>query len=253
MQLTELQQILFNYRNDQSIFERAKQYSIEYMKGVQNRNVFPDEKSIANLDQFDEKLQDLPEDPHEVLKMLHTYGSPATVAQTGGRYYGFVNGNILPTALAAKWMSDTWDQNPALYIISPIAAQLEMICEKWLVQLLNLPKGTAAGFVSGTSTATLCGLAAGRDALLDGMGWNIHAEGLMGAPEIKVVVGDQAHATVFKALSLLGLGGERVIRVPADKQGCMRPDQLPDLDNRTLLILQAGNVNSGGFVAFDTM
>lgn len=250
MHLSELQQLLSNYRGDQSLFEKAKQYSIDYMESVQDREVYPGEASLTNLEQFDESLQDLPGDPHEVLEMLHTYGSPATVAQTGGRYFGFVNGSILPSALATKWLSDTWDQNPALYVISPIAAKLEMICERWLVELLGLPEGTAAGFVSGTSTATLCGLAAGRDALLAGVGWNIHEKGLMGAPEIKVVVGDQAHATVFKALSLLGLGRECVIKVPTDQNGCMRPDQLPSLDNRTLLILQAGNVNSGGFDPF---
>ena len=235
---------------DHSLFERSKQYAVDYIEKIQDRRVFPDEKSLIDLDRFDEKLPDSPTNPHELLQMLHEYGSPATVAQTGGRYFGFVNGNIFPGALATKWLADAWDQNPALYVISPIVAQLEMVCEKWLVELLGLPRESAAGFVSGTSTATMCGLAAGRDSLLAGKDWDIHKNGLMGAPEIRVVVSAQAHATVFKALSLLGFGRDRAIIVPADDQGCIIPEEIPPLDDTTLLILQAGNVNSGGFDNF---
>lgn len=250
MDIEELQAALTGMQKDHSLFEKSRQYSIDYMETIQNRRVFPDDKNLADLEKFDEKLPESPADPHDLLQILHTYGSPATVAQTGGRYFGFVNGNILPGALAAKWLADTWDQNPALYVMSPIAAQLEMVCEKWLVELLGLPDKTAAGFVSGTSTATLCGLAAGRDSLLAAKGWDIHENGLMGAPELKVVVGAHAHATVFKALSLLGLGRGRAIIVPADAQGSIIPEKIPTLDDSTLLILQAGNVNSGGFDHF---
>lgn len=253
MDLKDLQALMISAGNDHSLFEKSKQYAIDYMQTIADRKVFPEENSIIDLERFNEPLPEASTDPHDLLEMLHTYGSPATVAQTGGRYFGFVNGNILPPALAAKWLADTWDQNPALYVISPIAAQLEMVCEKWLVELLGLPDETVAGFVSGTSTATLCGLAAGRDSLLAGKGWDLPAKGLMGAPELKVVVGAQAHATVFKALSLLGLGRDRVVLVPTDKQGRIAPEDIPVLDDTTLLILQAGNVNSGAFDDFSTI
>ncbi|MFW2366323.1 MAG: pyridoxal phosphate-dependent decarboxylase family protein [Desulforhopalus sp.] len=253
MDIKDLQESITSTKNDHSLFEKSKQYSIEYMESISTRPVFPDDSSLADLNRFNEELQEAPSDPHELLTMLHNYGSPATVAQTGGRYFGFVNGNILPSALAVKWLADTWDQNPALYIISPIVAQLEMVCEKWLVELLGLPDETAAGFVSGSSTATLCGLAAGRDSLLAGKGWDAQERGLIGAPNIKVVAGAQAHATVFKALSLLGLGRDRAFLVPADDQGCIIPEKIPELDDSTLLILQAGNVNSGGFDAFEDL
>lgn len=249
--LKELQTAMNRELRDRTIFEQAKSYAFEYMDSVQNRPVFPPADAIANLTNFNEPFPETPGNGAELVELLHRYGSPATVAQTGGRYFGFVNGSILPPALAVKWLADTWDQNPALYVISPVAAHLEMLCEKWLVELFGLPETTCAGFVSGTSTATFCGLAAGRDALLARLGWDIHDRGLFGAPELKVIVGAEAHATVYKALSFLGLGRNRVIRVPVDSQGCILPAALlPKLDDSTLLVLQAGNVNTGGFDPF---
>ena len=235
---------------NRDLFEKAKEHALEYMGQAADRRVFPSKDVLARLDAFDETLCDDGTAPSDVLKMLHTLGSPATVSQTGGRYFGFVNGGITPAALAAKWLSDAWDQNAALYVISPVASVLETVCEKWLVDLLRLPAGTAAGFVSGTSTATLCGLAAGRDELLRRSGWDAGARGLYGAPEVRVVLGSQAHSTVSKALSILGLGRDRVERVAVDGDGRMRPEALPALDSRTLLVLQAGNVSSGSFDPF---
>jgi glutamate/tyrosine decarboxylase-like PLP-dependent enzyme len=235
---------------NEDLFEIAKQHALEYMQAAAARRVFPSEEAVARLDAFSEKLQEESVDPCAVIDMLHSLGSPATVAQTGGRYFGFVNGGVTPAGLAAKWLADAWDQNAALYVISPVASVLETVCEEWLVDLLGLPARTAAGFVSGTSTATLCGLAAGRDELLRRAGWDAGARGLFGAPEIRVVLGGQAHSTVYKALSVLGLGRERVETVPVDEQGRMRPDAMPKLDERTLLVLQAGNVSSGAFDPF---
>ena len=235
---------------DWQLYEQAKNYALDYMQTVLDRPVFPTADAIKNLAVFREKLPDQPVDPYRVLEKLHQFGSPATVAQTGGRYFGFVNGGIVPTALAAKWLGDVWDQNAALYVMSPIVSVLEDVCEGWLVDLLGLPQNTAAGFVSGTSTASLCGLVAGRDYLLRKNGWDVSSRGLFGAPEIKVVLGAGAHSTVYKALSILGLGKDRLIQVPTDEQGRMRADLLPELGNNTLLILQAGNVNSGAFDPF---
>jgi glutamate/tyrosine decarboxylase-like PLP-dependent enzyme len=233
------------------LFEQAKAYACAYLDSAFQRNVFPSDEAIRGLSVFDEPFPAAPGDPAETLRMLHEYGSPATVAQTGGRYFGFVNGSSVPASLAAKWLADVWDQNAALYVISPIASRLESVCEKWLVELLGLPEGTAAGFVSGTSVATLCGLAAGRNELLRRQGWDVNSDGLFGAPEVRVVLGEQAHATVFKALALLGLGRARVETIPADAQGRMRMDRMPGLDGRCLVIAQAGNVNSGAFDPID--
>jgi glutamate/tyrosine decarboxylase-like PLP-dependent enzyme len=188
-----------------------------------------------------------------MLRMLHEYGSPATVATTGSRYFGMVVGGVFPPVMAVKWLADVWDQLSALYVTSSVTAKLEAVCEKWLLDILGLPSQCVAGFVSGTSMATMCGLAAGRYELLKRQGWDVNSSGLFGAPPIRVVVGTDAHSTVFKALALLGLGKDRVEWAPVDDQGRIRADQVPELDNHTLLILQAGNVNSGSFDPLDEL
>jgi glutamate/tyrosine decarboxylase-like PLP-dependent enzyme len=236
---------------NRDLFEQAKSYAYAYMDEIYNRVVFPTEDAIDRLDVFDEPLPEKPCDSAEILRLLHEYGSPTTVAQTGGRYFGFVNGSAIPTALAAKWLSDVWDQNPALYVISPIVSQLETVCERWLIDLFGLPTESVAGFVSGTSTATMCGLAAGRYELLKRLHWDVNLKGLFDAPKLRIVLGEQAHATVFKALTLLGLGKEHIEQVPVDAQGRMDVNQMPELDDQTLVITQAGNVNSGAFDPFD--
>ena len=247
---TELWNTMRRQVIDKSALEQASAYSFDYLDTVHDREVFPSNASIEKLASFDETLPDQPADAEDILQILHEVGSPATVAQGGGRYFGFVNGGIIPVALAARWLADTWDQNAALYVISPIAAKLEHICETWLVDLLGLPTGTAAGFVSGTSTATMCGLAAGRNTLLSRLGWDVIENGLFGGPQLRVVMSEQAHGSVYKALALLGIGKASIELVPADAQGRFDATKMPPLDARTLLILQAGNVNSGAFDPF---
>lgn len=236
---------------ERDLFERAKSYAFDYMDQLSDRAVFPTEEAISNLNAFDEPFPEESCEPTEVLRLLHENGSPATVTHSGGRYFGFVIGGIVPTGLAARWLSDVWDQNYALYVISPIASQLETVCERWLNDLFGLPAETAAGFVSGTSTATICGLAAARYELLRRLDWDVNSKGLFGAPRLRVVVGEKAHATVFKALALLGFGTEHAERVPADDQGRMDANQIPELDAQTIVIAQAGNVNSGAFDPVD--
>jgi glutamate/tyrosine decarboxylase-like PLP-dependent enzyme len=228
----------------------ARDIGVSYVKEVDKRRVFPERAAITNLAAFEEPLPDGPAGTATILEQLAVYGNPATVTQSGGRYFGFVCGGILPAALGAKWVASAWDQNAAMYAMSPAVAVLEEVCEKWIVELLGLPAGTAAGLVSGSATATLAGLAAGRNHLLRRLGYDAGRQGLFGAPEIKVIAGSDAHSTVYKALSISGLGSERLVKVPADEQGRIRADALPEMDGRTLLVLQAGNVNSGAFDAF---
>ncbi|MHC1770307.1 MAG: aspartate aminotransferase family protein [Flexilinea sp.] len=246
-----LQDEMYSQIHNKALFEQAKSFAFAYLDGIYDRNVFPTDAAIEKLNSFNEPLPEVPGNPQEILELLHEAGSPATVGQIGGRYFGFVNGSSVPISLAAKWLSDVWDQNAALFTTSPIISQLEAICEKWLVELFDLPAGTAAGFVSGSSTAALCGLAAGRNELLKRQGWNVNSDGLFGAPTIRVILGEQAHATIYKALSLLGLGSSRVEIVPVDDQGRMIARKMPVLDRRCLLITQAGNVNTGAFDPID--
>ena len=182
-----------------------------------------------------------------MLRELDEIGSPATMATAGPRFFGFVIGGSLPVALAANWLAGAWDQNSALYNVTPATAQLERIALEWMVSLLGLPAGTGGGFVTGATMANFTALAAARYALLERAGWNVANDGLFGAPPITVIVGQEAHVTLLKTLSLLGLGRNRVVRVPSDRQGRMRADALPPIAGPTLICAQAGNVNSGAF------
>ena len=241
------------HREQQSktLLEQAKGYAYEYADGAAQRNVFPSKQALANLEQFVEDLPASSGDATAILKQLHEYGSPATTAQTGGRYFGFVNGGILPVTLATKWLSDFWDQNTALYAMSPIASKLEEICERWLRQLFGLPDSTVAGFVSGTSSAILCGLAAARYRLLQNQGWDFNQQGHNGAPALRIIAGRHIHGAVTKAVALLGFGLDNIEWVEGDDQGRILPEQLPQLDGSCIVLLQAGNVNSGSFDPFD--
>lgn len=248
-----LRQRMRHQTEKRDLFEKAKSYAFDYLDTLYDREVFPSDEAIEGLKAFDEPFPATPADPDQTLRMLYEHGSPATVAQAGGRYFGFVCGSAVPTAVAVKWLSDVWDQNPGMYVLSPVVSRLETICERWLVDIFGLPGGTAAGFVGGTMTAMMCGLAAGRNTILKSHGWDVIEKGLFGAPAIRIVLGEQAHATVFKSLAILGIGAEQIERVSVDDQGRMIADNVPDLDDRTILIMQAGNVNSGSFDPFEKL
>jgi glutamate/tyrosine decarboxylase-like PLP-dependent enzyme len=219
----------------------------EYLDSVGTRSVAPLPDAVARLGELDEPLGDAGADPLSVLQRLHEVASPATVASAGPRYFGFVTGGTLPAALAANWLAGAWDQNAAFSVMSPAAAAIEAVAMRWLLDVLRLPSDSAAAFVTGATMANLTGLAAARHALLERSGWNVEARGLFGAPPITVVVGDEVHVSVLKALSILGLGHTRVVRVPTDAQGRVRADAMPRFDGPTICCLQAGNVNTGAF------
>lgn len=251
--MNALQEKMFAELRNKTVFNDAQQYGYQYLDNVLERNVYPTQQAIDDLKVFDEAMPQTNGDAATVLALLHTYGSPATVAQLGGRYFGFVCGSAVPAGLAAKSLATYWDQNTAMYVLSPLAAKLEAVVEQWLQSIFNLPVNTAAGFVSGTSSANLCGLAAARYRLLKNQDWDINADGFAGAPAIRVIAGKEAHSTILKAISLLGFGHKSIEFVETDAQGRIHPSLIPALDNSCLLILQAGNVNSGSFDDFDTI
>src|ERR1700757_3377172 len=218
-----------------------------YLANVNRRRVAPAPEDVARLEHLAQPLPDGPTDPREVLALLDEYGSPATVASTSGRYFGFVTGGTLPASLAANWLAAAWDQNCSFRVMSPIGSRLEEIASDWLRDIFGLPSQAGCGFVTGATMANFAGLVAARHALLARAGWNVEEQGLFGAPEIKVVVGAEVHISLLKALSLVGFGKARVTPVPADDQGRMRADCLPAFDDRTVICIQAGNVNSGAF------
>jgi glutamate/tyrosine decarboxylase-like PLP-dependent enzyme len=229
------------------IIDKFSEKAKEYARNTVNRKVFPTAEALKNLNRLNIELQDQSVSSELVLDELDAIGSPATVMNTGGRYFGFVIGATLPAALGANLMAGVWDQNAGLEVSSPISAYLENICRTWLNSLLHLPPETEAGFVTGATMANFTSLASARHSLLAAQGWNAEEDGLFGAPPIHVIIGDEAHVSLLKALSLLGLGMKRVIRVPCDNQGRMRADLIPRIQGPTIVCLQAGNVNTGAF------
>ncbi len=218
-----------------------------YLAGLPDRRVSPAAEAIANLKSLDVPLQNNPMEPAAVLAELDNIGSDATIASAGNRYFGFVTGGALPATMAANMLAGVWDQNAVLETASPVASFIEEVCRKWLVSLLGLPSQTAAGYVTGATMANFTGLAAARHALLARQGWDVESRGLFGAPEIRVIVGEEVHVSLLKALSMLGLGRDRVVRLPADDQGRMRADAIPPIKGPTIICIQAGNVNTGAF------
>ncbi len=222
-----------------------------YLAGLDDRPVAPDDAALAALDSFAEPLPGSSSDPARTLALLDQAGSPATVASAGGRYFGFVVGGSLPVALAASWLASAWDQNAGLPVMSPVAARLHDVVTGWLADLLGLPSGTAAAFVTGAAMANTAALTAARDQQLARAGWDVQADGLFGAPELTVVIGENAHSTLTKALGVIGLGRNRVRRVPADDQGRMLAARLPDdVTGPVVICAQAGEVNTGAFDPF---
>src|SRR5262245_41680224 len=165
----------------------------------------------------------------------------------GGRFFGWVIGGSLPATVAANWLAAAWDQNTAGVQASPGAAAFEKVALRWILDAVDLPRDCAVGFVTGATMANFTCLAAARQAVLKKAGWDVEADGLFGAPPITVVAGEEVHVSVLKALGLLGLGRNRLVRVPVDDQGRMPADRFPDVSGPAIVCRQAGNVNSGAF------
>lgn len=221
-----------------------------YLAGIERRPPFPDQVARDGLSAFSEALPDHGRDAAETLRLLDTHGSPATTASNGPRYFGFVIGAAFPAAAAAERLMLAWDQCASSYDNSPVAATIEKIAGLWLLDVLDLPRESAVGFGTSATACALTCLSAARRVLLARQGWDFDRDGLIGAPEIKVVISETVHITVRKALRLLGFGTARLIVAPVDAHGRIDADRLPALDDRTILCLQAGEVNSGEFDPF---
>jgi glutamate/tyrosine decarboxylase-like PLP-dependent enzyme len=228
-----------------ALLRDACERAVAYLDGVASRPVAPSEEAVAGLLELGFPLPRQGLGATHVLHVLDEVGSPATVASNGPRYFGFVTGAAFPAAQAASWLSTAWDQNAALTVMSPVAARLGEVAVGWIADLLGLPSGIPGGFVTGATMANATCLAAARDAVLTRHGWDAGRDGLVGAPPVTVVVGAEVHATVRKALGIIGLGRDRAVVLPADVQGRIIARDLPALDGPAIVCLQAGNVNTG--------
>lgn len=235
------------------LLEVAAAHAGRYLATIESRRVGPSAEDVASLAKLGGVLREEGQDPKAVLDLLDRIGSPATMAVMGNRFFGGVIGGSLPVTVAAHWLADAWDQNACLFELSPVAAYLEEVVLAWMIDLFDLPRESAGALVVGTQTAHVTALAAARHALLARAGWDVEQDGLFGAPPITVVVGEEAHATLFKALALLGLGRRRIISVPVDSQGRMDAAALPRLSGPAIICAQLGNVNSGSFDPLETL
>ena len=230
-----------------ALLEDASRRAIAYRQSCDGRSVAPKPGAIDAIARFVEPLPDNGTPDAEVLALLDEVGSPATVAMAGPRFFGFVIGGSIPVSVATNWLTTAWDQNVVMHEVTPAAATLEQVALDWLVDILGLPVGTGGGFVTGATVANFTALAAARHRVFADVGWDVEANGLIGAPALQVIVGEEAHPTLFKSLGMLGLGRERVVRIPVDGQGRMVAARLPAIDGPTIVCTQAGNINTGAF------
>ncbi len=233
------------------LLKRTTDLALEFLASLPERRVGP----VIPIDELRASLGGpLPEqgeDPREVIESLVRAVDPGLVAMPGPRYFGFVIGGHVPAALAADWLTSTWDQNAGLYVTSPANSVVEEVAAGWLLEVLDLPRTASVGFTTGCMMANFTGIAAARHAVLARLGWDVERRGLYDAPEIDVVIGEEAHVTIHAALQMLGLGRERVKRVATDGQGQMREDSLREIlagcRGPLIVCAQAGNVNTGSF------
>jgi len=234
------------------LLHQTADLAADFLEGLDRRPAHATAGHDELVAAFDGPLPSRGEAPGEVIADLASIADPGVIASAGPRYFGFVIGGSLPSALAADWLTSAWDNNSGLYAIGPSASVAEEVAGRWLIDLFGLPAGSSIGYTTGATMATFTGLAAGRHRVLQRLGWNVEEDGLQGAPELVVVLGAEAHVTVHVSLQMLGLGRNRVHRVDADEAGRMRPDRLREVlaavrDRPVLVIAQSGNVNTGAF------
>jgi glutamate/tyrosine decarboxylase-like PLP-dependent enzyme len=238
-----------------AVLDRAHELAAEHLSQVPEAPVGARSDLSQLRRNLGGELPDVGDDGTTVLDELARAAKPGLVASNGPRYFGFVIGGAVPAAVGADWMTSAWDQMAGLNASSPAAAVAEEVAAGWLLELLGLPASAAVGFATGAQMANFTGLAAARGAQLRRAGWDVEAKGLQGAPTLNVVVGEQAHVTLFAALRFLGLGSETAIRVRTDDQGRMVASALeqvlPELEGPTIVCAQAGEVNTGAFDPFD--
>jgi glutamate/tyrosine decarboxylase-like PLP-dependent enzyme len=230
---------------------RAAELGLEFLEGLDERPVGAPAGAAELRDRLGGPLPERGTDPTTVIEQLATAVEPGLIGSAGPRYFGFVIGGALPASAAADWLTAAWGQNAALQALSPAAAAAEQVAGEWMLELLDLPRDASFGLPTGAGIGNAVGIAAARHAVLARLGWDAEAQGLYGAPEITVVIGDEAHATLLTSLQYLGLGRDRVTRVPTDDEGRMRADEarrvIGAVDGPLIVAAQAGNVNTGAF------
>ena len=235
------------------VWLKAAENAIRYREGIASAR--PPLGYGDSLDKFCEPLPEAESDPEAVIDVLVRQAEPGLRAMTGARFFGWVIGGSHPVGVAADWLTSAWGQNAGNHHAAPAAAACEAVAAGWLLELLDLPRASSVGFVTGATAANFVCLAAARGEVLRRAGWNVEANGLFGAPPITVLVGDDAHTTIFSALQFLGLGHDRVVRIRTDTQGRIDAGDFRRAaraaSGPVIAVTQAGQVNTGVFDPLD--
>jgi glutamate/tyrosine decarboxylase-like PLP-dependent enzyme len=229
----------------EELLQDAARRAIRYRQDLGNEPIRPD--PTADLTALGGDFPDGPTDPMKVIELMDEVGSTGTMGFGSPRFFGWVIGGAHPVALGADWMVSAWDQPTYAAVASPATVTMEATAIRWIKEATGLPESSWGVFVTGTTVAHIVSLATARSAVLAAEGWDATGQGLFGAPPVTVVVGEEVHPSLVKALGVVGLGRHRVIQVPVDDQGRMRADALPDITPPAIVCVQAGNVNTGSF------
>lgn len=234
---------------DEELLARAQRHSLEFLKNLPERHVGARASRDELIAALSGPLPAKGEPAGDVLDRLAQQGERGAVASAAPRYFGFVIGGSLPVALAADWLAVAWDQNAGIFATSPVSSVVEEVAREWLLDLFDLPRTASVGFVTGCQMANMTGLAAARHAVLRNVGWNVEENGLGGAPPVNLVIGAEAHITIYSAMRVLGFGTRALRKVETDEQGRMKAGALAavlkELQGPTIVCAQAGNVNTG--------
>lgn len=227
------------------LLNKAKEYAESYLATMNSKRIQVSDEARKNLQNLDFELQNESLTAEKVIDHMNKFIEPATMKMTSSKFFGFVIGGAYPVSIASNWLTTAWDQNTGLEFTTPATAAVESISAKWLLKLLELPEESATAFVTGATVANFTALAAARNHVFKQANWDVESDGLIGAPELNIIISQESHPTVYKSLAMLGLGRNRVTKVKTDDQGQMVIKSFPKIKDNTIIITQAGNINSG--------
>lgn len=235
---------------DDELFNYVLKSAKEFEDGLATNPVVPPAGALKNLELFDEPMPVGKTEAIEVIKMLNEIGTPATTLSRSGRFFGFVVGGALPVSVASSWLTSTWDQNATLTVLGYTAAKLEQVAQKWIIKMLDLPAGTAVGFVTGATMAGFTALSSARTRIYKNQGYDLSKGGLKNAPKVRLILSEDIHSTNIRALNYMGYGTDEFEYVPVDDAGRIIVSKMPELSDNCIILIQAGNINSGAFDDF---
>ncbi|MEA2779052.1 MAG: hypothetical protein QOK29_596 [Rhodospirillaceae bacterium] len=243
-----------NYDEFTVVLERAAAHALAFRRALERRPQRPEKSYQEMRASFAGPVPETGLANAEVIDELVANATPGLSAMAGPRFFGWVIGGGHPAGVAADWLTSAWGQNGAGHTPTPAAAAVEEAAASWLLDLLGLPAESSVGFVTGATMANFVCLAAARSEVLRRVGWDVEAQGLFGAPPIQILIGEDAHTSVFSALQFLGLGRDRLICVSADDAGRIKAAAFAEAARTctgpTIAIAQAGHINTGAFDPF---